>query len=258
MTIRPVPKSILITGATGAIGAALAQAYAAPGQTLVLHGRNLARLEEVAASCRAAGAHVLTQDIDLRETQLVLGWVEAMCEEHALDLVIANAGMNIDNGPDDAGEEWEEMEALIDTNIKAAIATVKAAVPFMRARGSGQLVLISSLAGFYGLPVTPTYSASKAAVKANGEAMRGWLEPYGVSVNVVMPGYVSSPMCHDMPGPKPFLWQPERAAAVIQRGLLRDKPRITFPFPLDYGCWWLAVLPPSWSQRILRWLDYGN
>lgn len=258
MTLLREPASILITGATGAIGAALAQIYAEPGITLILHGRNRARLDEVAASCRAAGARVLTQDFDLRDISTLLGWVEAMCDEHMLDLVIANAGINIDNGPDDAGETWEAMDTLIDINVKAAIATVKAAVPNMRARGRGQLVLISSLAGYYGLPLTPTYSASKAAVKAYGEGLRGWLAPYGVVVNVVMPGYVSSQMCDDMPGPKPFLWPPQRAAQVIKRDLQRNRARITFPFPLDFGCWWLAVLPSSWSQRILRLLGYGR
>jgi hypothetical protein len=73
-----------------------------------------------------------------------------------------------------------------------------------------------------------------------------------------MPGYVKSPMCDDMPGPKPFVWTPERAARVIQKGLARDKARISFPFPLNFGSWWLAVLPAAWSVRILRWLGYGR
>jgi short-subunit dehydrogenase len=77
-------------------------------------------------------------------------------------------------------------------------------------------------------------------------------------VNVVMPGYVSSPMCHAMPGPKPFLWQPERAARVIKRGLARNKARISFPFPLNLGTWFLAVLPAGVSHRIVGWMGYGG
>jgi short-subunit dehydrogenase len=115
---------------------------------------------------------------------------------------------------------------------------------------------MSSLAGFFGLPLTPAYSASKAGVKAYGEALRGWLAPYGVQVTVVMPGYVASTMSEAMPGPKPFVWTPDRAAKLIQRRLALNHARISFPFPLNIGCWLLAVLPPSWSVKILALLGY--
>lgn len=253
-----VPSSILITGATGAIGSALARAYAAPGITLVLHGRNTALLERVASTCQASGARVVTSDFDIRDTGRLREWVADCASRYQLDLVIANAGVNIDNGPDNAGETWEDMDSLINVNITAAMSTVRAAVPEMRERGRGQLVLVSSLAAYYGLPVTPSYSASKAAVKAYGEALRGWLAGEGVHVSVVMPGYVDSQMCTDMPGPKPFLWTPDKAARVIRARLEKRAPLVRFPFWLGQGCWWLSVLPPSFSDRILKWLGYGS
>ena len=144
-----------------------------------------------------------------------------------------------------------------DYNQDLSERRAQAVLAALRQRGSGQVALVSSLAGYFGLPVTPSYSASKAGLKAYGEALRGWLAPEGIAVNVIMPGYVQSPMCDAMPGPKPFLWTPEQAARAILQGLARNKARISFPFPLNFGCWWLAVLPAGVSQRIVRWLGYG-
>ncbi|MCX7627983.1 MAG: SDR family NAD(P)-dependent oxidoreductase [Methylophilaceae bacterium] len=249
------PSAVLITGATSAIGSALAREYAAPGVTLYLHGRNTKCLQEVASACRARGARVETMRLDVRDVAALRAWLEAL---GPLDVVIVNAGMNTHVGPSGEPEPWDEVEALLDVNLKAAMVVVHAVLPAMRARGCGQIALISSLAGYFGLPVTPTYSATKAGLKAYGEALRGWLAPEGIRVNVVMPGYVKSPMCDAMPGPKPFLWSPERAAKAIRRGLERDKARISFPFPLNWGTWWLAVLPASLSTRLVRWLGFAR
>lgn len=155
----------------------------------------------------------------------------------ALDLVIINAGVNTHVGADGAPEPADEVEALLNVNLRAAVHIAKAVFPAMCARGEGQIAFMGSLAGYFGLPVTPTYSASKAAVKAYAEGLRGWLAPEGVRINIVMPDYVESPMCNAMPGPKPFLWPPERAARAIRRVLARDRARISFPVPLNWACW---------------------
>lgn len=252
------PACILITGASGAIGGALAKEYAAPGVSLILQGRNLSLLEVVADECRARGAYAEVHCLDVRDVDELRRWAGRLASDNPLDLVIANAGMNIDIGPDGAGERWDDVEALLDVNVRSVMALADTVLPALRARGRGQLALVSSLAGYFGLPVTPSYCASKAAVKAYGEALRSWLAPEGVRVNVVMPGYVESPMCRAMPGPKPFLWMPERAARAIRKGLDRNQARISFPFPLNLGTWFLAALPAGVSQRIVRWVGYGG
>jgi short-subunit dehydrogenase len=254
--VSQAPGSVLITGATGGLGGGLATVYAEPGRTLILQGRNADRLRELAAVCEARGARVLTQLLDLRDGVALAAWLGELSHREPLDLVIVNAGVNTHAGAN--GERWPDVQELLAVNIVAAIATVDAVLPAMRARGNGQIALMSSLAAYYGLPVTPSYCASKAALKAYGEAIRGGLAATGVRVSVIMPGYVESPMCREMPGPKPFVWSPERAACYIRRALERNQARISFPFPLNLGTWCLAMLPPSVSERILRRLAYGG
>jgi len=251
-----MPSSVLITGATGAIGAALAEVYAEPGITLFLQGRDATRLSEVAALCQTRGARVQTHVVDLADAVSLADWLHELEDQDPVDLVIANAGINTHVAHDGAAERWEDVEALLAVNVRSTMALVHAVLPGMRRRGTGQIALISSLAAYFGLPVTPSYCASKAALKAYGEALRGWLAPEGIQINVVMPGYVDSAMCRAMPGPKPFLWPPDRAARRIRRGLARNQARITFPFPLNLGTWLLSVIHPAVSQYILRLLDY--
>lgn len=251
-------RCVLITGATGAIGSALANEYATRDTHLILHGRNLAVLEQVAESCRAQGAQVTLSNIELGDETALANWLDELCTHHLPDIVIANAGKN--THPPQAGElePWPDVQALLDINLSAPIAMAHHLVPAMRARGSGQLVFISSLAAWHGLPSTPTYSASKAGIKAYGEALRGLLAPCGIGVTVVMPGYVTSPMCNAMPGPKPFEWPPERAAKVIIRGIRANRARVSFPFPLNFGTWWLAVLPAGVSQWLIKRLGFDH
>jgi short-subunit dehydrogenase len=247
---------VLITGASGGIGGALALAYAAPGVTLVLQGRNEAQLAALAGECRARGAAVRVRALDLRDRAALRAWLAALCAELPVDLAIVNAGVNSSVGPAGEAEPWQAVEDLVAVNVLGALATVDALLPSMRARRRGQIALVSSLAAWHGLPATPSYSASKAALKAYGEALRGWLGPEGVRVSVVMPGFVASRMCDAFPGPKPFLWSAARAARAIRRGLERDAARISFPFPLNFGTWWLAVLPAAVAQRLVALMGY--
>jgi NADP-dependent 3-hydroxy acid dehydrogenase YdfG len=237
-------SSILITGASSGIGAALARHYAAPGIRLVLHGRDAGRLNAVAADCRAKGAAVETTLFDVTDRAAAAVAIAAADLARPLDLVIANAG--IGGGSDDSHDNTLD---IFETNLGGVLNTVYPALAALRPRGRGTIALVSSLAGFRGLPGSAAYSASKAAVRVLGEGWRGDYLKDGINISIIAPGYVVSPMTARNRHPMPFLMSGERAAAIIARGLATGRARIGFPRPMLWGVLLLTVLSPNFADR---------
>lgn len=240
------PKSIVITGGSSGIGAALARGYAAPGVSLGLTGRDPARLAAVAEACRAAGAEVAAAVIDVRQREALAAWLAERDRARPLDLVITNAGISAGTGS--FGETAEQVREILSVNVDGVVNTALAAAELMRPRRRGQIALMSSLAAFRGFPGAPAYCASKAAVRVWGEALRGMLHGEGLGVTVICPGYVKSRMTAVNDFPMPFLMEAERAAGIIRRGLAADKARIVFPRRLFAAVWLLGLLPPAWTE----------
>ena len=247
------PRSILITGASSGIGAALARRYAAPGVALALGGRDATRLDAVAESCRAAGARVTATPVDVTDAGATEDWVARCDREVPLDLVIANAGVSggTAGGGRGFGEGPEQAARIRAVNVDGVVNTAAPALPLMAARGRGQLALMSSLAGFRGFPGAPAYCASKAWVRVWGESLRPDWRRRGVTVSVICPGYVRSPMTDRNDFPMPFLMDVDRAAAIVARGLARGAARIVFPWRLYAILRIVAALPEPLLDRLL-------
>ena len=243
------PNAVLITGASSGIGEALAHNYAGPGRFLALCGRNGERLQTVAKACRKFGSQVNAETVDVAERDAMARWIESVDAEHPLELVIANAGISAGTGGQ--GESESQARDIFAVNLAGVLNTVWPAIKAMRGRGRGQIAIVSSIAGFRGIPGTPAYSASKAAVKAYGEALRGWLAADGIKVSVVCPGFVRTRMTDKNPFPMPLIMDAGKAAGIIRRGLERNKARIIFPWPMAVAAWLLGVLPPAWIDPLL-------
>jgi short-subunit dehydrogenase len=198
------------------------------------------------------GARVHAITFDLRDAAAAIAVLRSVCAQHEINLVIVNAGVSRELAHGVETHGWEAAHEVIAVNLDGAIATVAGVLPEMRQRGHGQIALVSSLAAYLALPRTPAYCASKAALKTYGEAMRGWLAPQGIAVNVVLPGFVRTPMNQKFAGAMPLAISAERAAVLIRRGLERNRPRIAFPRRLAWGVRLLSVLPAGLSQRIMR------
>lgn len=263
------PHSILITGASSGIGAALAREYAGPGITLHLGGRDRERLDAVAADARVRGADVRVHICDVTDRQGMAGWIAAAFTPDPVDLVIANAGVSGGSGGGEpriptppvetAGQAVELLHANVDGVVNTIFPAIEAMAADREAERSpaapglrGQIAIVSSLAGFRGLPGAPVYCASKAALRSLGEGLRPRLIGRRIGVSVICPGFVKSPMTDPNPFPMPLLMSSEKAARIIRRGLARNRARIAFPRRLYALVWLISALPPAWTDRILQ------
>jgi short-subunit dehydrogenase len=242
--------SIVITGASSGIGEALALDYAAPGIALALSGRDAARLQAVADACRAKGATVDAGQIDVVAKAALADWLTRFDAAHPVDLLIANAGISIDKD-NSSIDDFSRLRTTFAVNVDGVFNTVEPLVGRMMERGRGQIAVVSSLAGFIGLPYSASYNASKAAVRVWAESLRYVLKKSGIGVTVICPGFVVSRMTENAPFPMPFLMTSARASAIIRRGLERNRPRIAFPIGTKAAVWLGTVLPGRWTARLL-------
>ena len=173
-------STVLLTGATGGIGHAIARSLGARGAKLILTGRRSEVLEGLAAEL---GARALSVDLSSRaELQRLLG------EAGEVDILIANAALPAAGTLDSFS--LEEIDRAIEVNLRAPIVLAHELAPAMVGRGRGQLVFISSLSGKASTPGTALYNASKFGLRGFAGALRADLRASGIGVSTVFPGFI--------------------------------------------------------------------
>jgi len=250
-------KNILITGASAGIGAALAKRYANNKTHLILLARSTQKLQTISINCKEKNATVELYSIDISALKKLQTLISKIDANTPIDLIICNAGITSSIGENGEAESWNAICNIIDTNLYGVLASLNPLLSHMQQRKSGQIAIVSSLAAYRGMPITPAYCASKAAIKSYGEALRGWLREYNIKVNVICPGFVESELSAQFKGDKPLMISPEKAADIIYKGLKRNKARISFPFPLNLGMWFLAILPSDIADWFMHLFSYG-
>lgn len=270
-------NAVAITGASRGLGAALAIELARQaskslnGETisLFLAARQMSKLEDVAQKCRLLGADVHIFELDVRDEKACARWVRDIEDKgRGLDLVIANAGISGGTGAtasstdddrdrsDIIGESIADAQQIFEVNWTGVLNTIHPAVEVMSKYATkdqrGHVAILSSVAGFRGMPGAPAYCASKAAVKSYGESLRANLEPYSIDVSVICPGFVKSDMTDANDFKMPFLMSAERAARIMVKGMKKKKGRIVFPLPMAFASWLMRSLPDRFVHFLTR------
>jgi uncharacterized protein len=231
-------SSVLLTGATGGIGHAVARALRARGATLILTGRRTDVLEPLAAEL---GARALAVDLTQRAA------VERLAADAGdVDILVANAALPA-SGPLESFSV-EQIDRALDVNLRAPIVLAHALAPAMVARGAGHLLFMSSLAGKAATPGTSLYNASKFGLRGFASALRADLRDSGVGVSAVFPGFIrDAGMFADAEVKLPpgiGTRSPEHVAAAVVRAIERNRGEIDVaPLPLRASTVFAGVAP---------------
>ncbi len=241
----------MITGASSGIGRGLAVELARRGAKLGLVARRAEALDEVVGEIEAQGSKAVALPADVRDSGSLASAVEKLSAELGpIDVLIANAGI----GPtkDASVLHGDEVAEVININVIGAANSATAVVPEMVARGQGHLVVISSLAAYRGVPKSAAYCASKAAVSAFFESFRLDLEPRGIAVTIIHPGFIRTALTSGRHAKLPFLMELDDAVKKIVRAIEKRKKTYSFPWQLATIVRAGMIMPIWMYDRISR------
>jgi short-subunit dehydrogenase len=247
---------VWLTGASSGIGEALVAPLVRRGARVAVTARRTDLLTAIAAKHAGGRASVLAVPADVTNRAAVAAAAkEVESEWGGIDLAIFNAGGSIGSpqsatrNPPFAADDYTETMAL---NYSSVVYGIEAVLPGMLARGNGHLAAVASLAGYRPSTVAVPYSASKAAVIHLMEGLRLDVESRGITVTVVNPGFVRTPLTARNTFKMPFLVEVDDAAERIVRGLEHRKNEILFPAPLAWTVKLLRILPNGLYARLIK------
>jgi 3-hydroxy acid dehydrogenase / malonic semialdehyde reductase len=184
---------ILVTGATSGFGKAIAETFARAGYDIIITGRRRERLYEIAGNIeKETGVRVLPLNFDIRDRAACFEAIEGLDDSWKnIDILVNNAGGALGRDRFDEAD-LDDWDTMIDTNVKGVMYITKAVLPVMKAKKSGHIINIGSIAGKEVYELGNGYNAAKFAVDALSKAMRIDLLPYHIKVTQILPGAVET------------------------------------------------------------------
>ncbi|HEY9029085.1 MAG TPA: SDR family oxidoreductase [Burkholderiaceae bacterium] len=242
---------VFITGASSGIGQALALRYYRDGARLALVARRTAEVERWAVEQQLDPDRFKVYGADVADPAAITAAGRACIANQGLpDVVIANAGISI--GMDTTQfDDLDVMRRVFATNNVGLAATFHPFVEAMNERGSGTLVGVASVAAIRGLPGHGAYSASKSAVVAYCESLRGECRPFGVKVVTLLPGYIDTPLTRGNRYSMPFLMQVDDFADQAVRAIRAQVSYRVIPWQMGVVAKLLRLLPNWLYDRAL-------
>ena len=240
-------KRVWIIGASSGIGAALAQDLLTAGASVAVSAR---REPELAAVIQGH-SHGVAVSLDVSRTEDWRPALERVLSAlGGLDLVVMSAARY------DPMHAWDidldKVQQSFDLNVVSLYKGLAVVVPHLLAQRTGGIALIGSISGYTGLPKALVYGATKASLNHLAETLYFELAPKGLSVYLVNPGFVATPMTagndFDMPG----LMTPQQAAEQIKIGMEKGRFEIRFPKGFANGLRWISRLPYRWRFPLLH------
>lgn len=224
-------KVVMITGASSGIGRGLALKLGKRGARLGLLARRKDLLDELVKEIESRGGKALALPVDVEDASAVREAANSLRAAFgSVDVLIANAGIG---GNGDAGSlNASDFARVMGVNVVGVANCVAAIAPEMVSRGEGQLVAISSLAAYRGLPKSAAYCASKAAVSSMFESLRLDLSSKGIAVTIIHPGFIKTPLTAGRQAQMPFLMELDDAVKKIVSAIEKRKKSYAFPWQL--------------------------
>ncbi len=247
----------LVTGASGGLGAGLAQRLAARGIEVWLAARRADQLALQVEAIRASGGRAHSLVLDVSDADATLECLQRLDRDTGgIDLVIANAGVaGMRAAQTFSRAPWANTQEILQVNLLGAAATLAAFIPGMLARGHGHLVGISSIAAEFPNPRTPVYGAAKAGLSFLLKSIDMELRPRGIAVTAVEPGFVRTPATDGVSEPMPFIVETAAAVARIDRAIQRRQRMVRFPWQWTLLLRLLAKVPAALSAGMIRRLS---
>ncbi|MDX0432467.1 SDR family NAD(P)-dependent oxidoreductase [Sinorhizobium medicae] len=240
-TARPENGLAWITGASSGIGRALALRLVEEGYSVVVTARSHDKLVDLQHEAAGTG-RIIVLDGDVTDPQDMERLLTAIEYEHGqVALAILNAGVVLPVRGDDLRREAFDRSFAV--NLNGVVNCLVPLIEHMKAKGHGQIAVMSSVAGYGGVPTSAAYGASKAALINMAESLKFDLDRIGIRLQVICPGFVDTPGLAKGGFPRPALVSTEEAAARICAGLKSSRFEITFPRRFTYLVKLLRILP---------------